>query len=754
MISSSFLFENGTTIATIDYYAILVLSDIQTELRMGVLANALTKQQSSRGGHWTMYSVTKRINLVSQPKGGYLPVRLFDELQFWDEQELLDVTSGVKAIQGMAVDYLTRYSLGQPKEVAFEISLLGAQAVSEAKEAHELLQNIVGLDSQSIFCACKLVGYDVAIRKSASFFTHIDSEAISKELIHNIYVMVNRSVSFFRRFGPVVKCGFTMKGGYNDIISCGDGDYITHDTLLDFKTSENVLTTKQTLQIAVYYVMGTHSIHKEFQNVRKLGVYNPLLNKAYFVDVASIPNSTFAEICRKVVGYNFKKVDDNWQASSGTNESIFKDCIRQYLINGFTPDKYEDGIHEISFDDYRSYLFTVLNLSRDRPTFSRTETIKMIKRSGFYMFVSVSPKNNLSVLHGGQLRKLSMPLQYYYDRLSEYGNTVLSSFSRYWDALYAVSDSIKSITPKPEDTKELLTAQYEHEQCFNRLLGKNTSSFDEWFEAKKPSFNGRVHGCIVDLDFYNHLFLNPFDGTLTPYHALSTEDKFIYRNIEALIAAERPEMLAGYKRKKLNISSSQITVKNSLIEQLPNYAIEKVQANENGYLCTDTYMYRLSGIFKLLQPIYDSHVITVWYDEILPPCKKNYDVEKSDAIIGQCAQMTCGMKAEVIADNGAKDITVRFEDGTIVEHTTRRRFKCKSVQNPNLKIQKVERTAQVPRVRKSYVGKTRKMNNGYIATIIEDFGCTDITVKFEDGLVRKHCRRDKFIEGKIAHKED
>ena len=137
----------------------------------------------------------------------------------------------------------------------------------------------------------------------------------------------------------------------------------------------------------------------------------------------------------------------------------------------------------------------------------------MIKRSGFYMFVSVSPKNNLSVLHGGQLRKLSMPLQYYYDRLSEYGNTVLSSFSRYWDALYAVSDSIKSITSKPEDTKELLTAQHEHEQCFNRLLRRNTSSFDEWFEAKKPSFNGRVHGCIVDLDFYNHLFLNPFDGS-------------------------------------------------------------------------------------------------------------------------------------------------------------------------------------------------------------------------------------------------
>ena len=46
------------------------------------------------------------------------------------------------------------------------------------------------------------------------------------------------------------------------------------------------------------------------------------------------------------------------------------------------------------------------------------------------------------------------------------------------------------------------------------------------------------------------------------------------------------------------------------------------------------------------------------------------------------------------------------------------------------------------------------MNCGLRATVIEDFGCKDITVQFEDGLIRKHRRRDHFDLGKIAHVPD
>lgn len=707
-----------------------------------------------------MYSVTQRIKMIQQPRGGYIPLSIFDEIQFWDEKEIFEVTSGVKAIQGMAVDYLTRLMLGQSKALAFRSSLAGAQLVAEDDQANTLLQNITGLDERSIICACKLVGYDVAYRRGPSEFSSIDFQNISSELVSNIYTMVNRSLSFFRKYGPVTMCGFTMDGGYNDIISCGDGDYLTRNALLDFKTSTSGLNTKQTLQLAIYYIMGRHSVYPEFKSVTKLGVYNPLLNKAYFSDIKNIPTSIWADISRDVIGYKVS-TDKNWLYSSGTDESVLQKCIEQYRFTGFSPNSYKDGIHEISFDDYRSYSFAILGLSRDWPSFSRSEKILMLKHNGFYMFVSVSrSKKSISIMHGGQLKKLSKPLQYYYDRLPEYGTYILNTFSKYWDALYELSHFIKSVSSPISDTRKKLLEDH------NNLVtqeGKISGSFLSMYKTK---FDGRVHGCIVDLDFYNHLFLNPFDGTITPYHALSMEDKFIYKSVDSLIAANRPEMLEEYRKVaesillKCNCDNARpnrLIENNGLTEKLFDYRLEPVAPDKEAYFCTDIYMYYLSDFFKRIQPVYDNRVITVWYDELLPVSDKEYHFEDSESILGQFTQMKCGMMATVISDHGPKDITVRFEDGTIVEHITRRKFRNKTVLNPNFSpIQLKPEKGNVSTLRKkdSYVGKQKEMNCGHTATVIADFGCNDITVQFEDGIIREHCRRDKFREGKIAHKRD
>ena len=706
-----------------------------------------------------MYSVTQRIKMIQQPRGGYIPLSIFDEIQFWDDKEISEVSSGVKAIQGMAVDYLTQFLLGQAKEAAFGISLLGAQIVSSAAEATKLLQNIKGIDDYSVFCACILVGYDVATRRGSKFFTPINPQSISRELISNIQTMVMRSLTFFKKYGPVTACGFTMDGGYNGIISHGDGDFLTYNALLDFKTSANSLNTAQTLQLALYYAMGVHSTHPEFKTIEKLGVYNPLLNKAYFANISDIDNSVFAVICRDIIGYKFFQNNNDWKSSSGTDQTILQKCLSQYRLTGFLPSKYEDGIHEISFDDYWSYSFAVLGLSLDRPSFSRSEKILMVKHNGFYMFVSVShSKKSVSIMHGGQLKKLSKPLQYYYDRLPEYGTYILNTFSKYWDFLYELSHFIKSV-PSPIPKRKLL----EH---YNNLDSKGDKIPSSFLSTYKTKFDGRVHGCIVDLDFYNHLFLNPFDGTITPYYALSMEDKFIYKSVDSLIAAKRPEMLEEYRKATesillknncYNARPNRLIEKNVLTEQLFDYRLEAVAPDKEAYFCTDTDMYYLSDFFKRIQPVYDNHVVTVWHDELLPASDKEYHFEDSESIMGQSTQMKCGMIATVISDHGFKDITVRFEDGTVVEHITRRKFRNKTVQNPNfspIQLKPEKNNFSTPRKKDSYIGKKKEMNSGHIATVIADFGCNDITVQFEDGIIRRHCRRDKFREGKIAHKRD
>ena len=47
--------------------------------------------------------------------------------------------------------------------------------------------------------------------------------------------MVLRSLAFIENYGPIIKDGFTFEGGYTDIVSSGDGDYLTENTLWDFK---------------------------------------------------------------------------------------------------------------------------------------------------------------------------------------------------------------------------------------------------------------------------------------------------------------------------------------------------------------------------------------------------------------------------------------------------------------------------------------------------------------------------------------
>ena len=53
----------------------------------------------------------------------------------------------------------------------------------------------------------------------------------------------------------------------------------------------------------MYYIMGTHSIHSEFDAVKKLGIFNPRKNKIYLADISSISPDIIKEVSCDVIGY-------------------------------------------------------------------------------------------------------------------------------------------------------------------------------------------------------------------------------------------------------------------------------------------------------------------------------------------------------------------------------------------------------------------------------------------------------------------
>lgn len=260
-----------------------------------------------------MSSVTQRIKEIKQPRGGYIKPSQF-KLQKIDDEKILNEQENVHAsVIGMAVDYLTRFAMGTDILEAFKISCLGAKVAesvfkqkSALETAQKLLAGIKGLDNNSVINACKMVTYDVWYRNPMGAMLAKGVEEINPDLetIENIQIMVERSVKFWEEFGPIIQDGFTFEpNGYTDTVNTRDGDYLTVDTLWDFKVSKSKPTNNHTLQLLMYWIMGQHSGQKVYKSITRLGIFNPRLDFVYTLDLADIAPEIIEEIERDVICY-------------------------------------------------------------------------------------------------------------------------------------------------------------------------------------------------------------------------------------------------------------------------------------------------------------------------------------------------------------------------------------------------------------------------------------------------------------------
>ena len=250
-----------------------------------------------------MVSVTQRIKQIKQPRGGYLPVKTFTVTTLDDGQGLNPEESIAASLVGTAVDYLSRFMDGTAVEEAFKISLLGARAMRMESKAFGLLDDVKGLDDLSITKACQLAGFDSAFRAGSLAYRPVEGIVPDQATIANIRTMVERSLSFFKAFGPVTADGFTMEGAYTATITTGDGDFLIKDTLWDFKVTTSKPNKDHTLQLLIYYLMGRRSIHPEFQTIENLGIFNPRQNTIYQLPISETSDQVIKEVETVVIGY-------------------------------------------------------------------------------------------------------------------------------------------------------------------------------------------------------------------------------------------------------------------------------------------------------------------------------------------------------------------------------------------------------------------------------------------------------------------
>ncbi|MGL4183979.1 MAG: hypothetical protein ACRCRP_02480 [Metamycoplasmataceae bacterium] len=263
-----------------------------------------------------MPSVTQIIKNIKQPYGGYIKPSDFEEINLDIKTKLNDNETVVPALIGLAVDYLSRFLISKNKDKAFEISKHGAHVLSilsknfNKSDFDKLFKNIsFKLTDKCIDSAIRLTGFDCVYRAGVATYKDINSFIIDDSTIKNVRIMVERSIDFFKEYGPVKGDGFsfynpkTKESGYTEIITIGDGDFYTENVLWDFKVSKNKITSAHTLQVLIYYIMGIHANLDDFKTINKLGFFNPRLNKVYLFDLNKIDKEIIKEVEKNVIGY-------------------------------------------------------------------------------------------------------------------------------------------------------------------------------------------------------------------------------------------------------------------------------------------------------------------------------------------------------------------------------------------------------------------------------------------------------------------
>ncbi len=257
-----------------------------------------------------------------------------------------------------------------------------------------------------------------------------------------------------------------------------------------------------------------------------------------------------------------------------------------------------------------------------------------------------------------------------------------------------------------ENVKKFLTPYTKAQESISQFIKKlvpeeGYEHYEPFWYVNRGGFYGKIHGAIIDIDGLNHIYLNPIDGTIHPYYADSMVQKWKYKNVISLLADKRSECLPSFKKNVLSLgvnakvdidNSLEIMSKNPLA--IPDQAFNTLTSmnieNETEYMpeCT---LYSFSKVILKLQKVLCYNLVVAWYDSFI------------------------------------KDGRLLLADFNGVSQSQKRK------------------------IGKDFIGESKTLKNGMKATITEYYSHKDITIEFEDGTVKKHCRMTGWRSGCIPY---
>lgn len=188
----------------------------------------------------------------------------------------------------------------------------------------------------------------------------------------------------------------------------------------------------------------------------------------------------------------------------------------------------------------------------------------MLKKQKYYCFIYKGQSGSYSIMNGGALRKLNIQsINYYYERMDSVILSLQTPLNKYSAFQISIAEQIK-----------------------------------------KFGGDGSIHGCIIDIDFFNHVYVNPIDLKVTGYWAKNIIKKVIYPSIPELLKDRAPNLYLKYQ----NMLENDPTISLTIYEPK-----EEMTLLPQNYLETD--IYKASRELKRMQKL-DSNILTIWYDPV------------------------------------------------------------------------------------------------------------------------------------------
>lgn len=281
--------------------------------------------------------------------------------------------------------------------------------------------------------------------------------------------------------------------------------------------------------------------------------------------------------------HNQMEINENGTVILSDNQIGYKP--QKWKLNSFSTvgwydpfENYQDGIYKINSEQYKDF-----NIGRGISSngCNYQGQIYMLKRDGLYMFL-LDSMQSLYLLNGGQRKKIEQfDVNYYYDNMGKYGKAVRDAIKPYQQFMEAISE-----------------------------------------EVKRFGGNGRIHGCIVDVTWFSHIYVNPFDGMVTPYWATDICSRLAYDNLQLLLEEREPALVEKFM---LEYGKQSLPTINKYI--MNNFKQKGAEIAIVPRTLLGTEIYVPSRIMKSVQYIWSQNVIRVWNEDVLCP-KENNKIEK------------------------------------------------------------------------------------------------------------------------------